>query len=101
MSTPPQRIPPEMSPESIGRRLRLIRLAHGLRPAQISDMLGIERTYWSRFEGGRRAPSVEFACLLTARFGVTLDYLYLGREAGLPLELAERLRAAAAQSDQD
>ena len=68
----------EMRPEKIGQRLSLIRRAHGLKPAEISDMLGIERTYWSRFEGGKRAITDNVAALLVDRFSVTLDFIVLG-----------------------
>lgn len=60
--------------------------------------LGVERTYWSRFELGRRGLSDDMAVLLVARFGVTLDWLSLGRTEGLPLWLADRLRAAEANT---
>lgn len=86
------RIPREMYPDRIGERLKLIREAHGLRPAEIADMLGIERTYWSRFEGGKRAVSDEVAYLLTERFNVTLDFVILGRWDKLSVEVAEKLR---------
>jgi transcriptional regulator with XRE-family HTH domain len=88
------RIPDEMRPERIADRLRLIRTAYGLSKAEIADMLGIERTYWSRFEGGKRAPNEETSYLLTERFGVTLDFLFLGKWDKLPFDVAERLRAA-------
>lgn len=83
----------EMKPERIGHRLMLLREAHDLRPAEIADMLGIERTYWSRFENGKRAITESVAALLVDRFGVTLDFLILGRWDRLPLELAERMRS--------
>lgn len=86
------RIPHEMRPESIGIRLRLIREAFGLSKSEISDLLGIERTYWSRFENGKRAPSDEVSYLMTVKFGVTLDYLILGRWDKLSLDIAEKLR---------
>lgn len=86
------RIPREMYPDKIGERLRLIREAWGLRPAEMADLLGIERTYWSRFEGGKRAVSDEVAYLLVDRFSVTMDFIILGRWSGLPLEVAEKLR---------
>ena len=86
-----------MWPDKIGERLRLIRLAFGLKPSEIADMLGVERTYWSRFEGGKRAPSDELAYLMTDRFGVTLDFLILGKWDRLPLDVAEKLRKAAAK----
>lgn len=87
------RMPPEMSPERIGDRLRVVREAFGLRKSEIADMLGIERTYWSRFENGNRPITNEVAYLLVERFGVTLDYLILNRWEGLPLAVAERLRS--------
>lgn len=92
------RIPREMYPDRIGARMRLIREAYGLKPAEIADMLGIERTYWSRFEGGRRPINDEVAYLLVDRFGVTLDFLMLGRWDTLRLDVAEKLRAAAKSS---
>lgn len=98
-SKPESLLPPEMAsemrPERIGYRLRLLREAHGMKPAEIADALGIERTYWSRFENGNRAVSDSVAALLVDRFGVTLDFLILGRWDKLPFDLAEKLRAAA------
>jgi transcriptional regulator with XRE-family HTH domain len=88
------RIPREMYPDRIGARMRLIREAYGLKPAEIADMLGIERTYWSRFEGGRRPINDEVAYLLVDRFKVTLDFLILGRWETLRLDVAEKLREA-------
>jgi transcriptional regulator with XRE-family HTH domain len=89
------RIPREMYPDKIGARMRLIREAYGLKPAEIADMLDIERTYWSRFEGGRRAINDEVAYLLVEKFNVTLDFLMLGRWDTLRVDVAEKLRAAA------
>lgn len=86
----------EMTPERIGYRLTLLREALGLRPSEIADMLGIERTYWSRFEGGKRAITDAVAAQLVERFGVSLDFLILGRWDRLPLELAERMRVVEA-----
>jgi plasmid maintenance system antidote protein VapI len=89
----PRALADEMRPERIGARLYLLRMAHDLSPSEISDMLGIERTYWSRFEGGKRAVTEAVAALLVARFGITLDWLILGKWDKLPLDLAEKLRS--------
>ena len=86
-----------MRPERIGYRLALLREAHGLKSSEMADMLGIERTYWSRFEGGKRPITESVAALLVDRFGVTLDFLILGRWDRLPLELSQRLRAVASR----
>ena len=83
----------EMRPERIGHRLMLLREAHGMSPSEISDLLGIERTYWSRFEKGKRSITEAVAALLVARFGVTLDFLILGRWDTLPFDLAQKMRA--------
>lgn len=93
-STEP-RIPREMYADRIGARMRLVREAFGLKPAEIADMLDIERTYWSRFENGRRPINDEVAYLLVDRFGITLDFLLLGRWETLRFDVAEKLRAAA------
>jgi len=85
-----------MRPERIGYRMMLLREALGLRPAEISDLLGLERTYWSRWEGGKRPITEAAAVLLVDRFGVTLDFLILGRWDSLPLDLAQKMRAVEA-----
>ncbi len=83
----------EMRPDKIGGRMKLLREAVGMSPAEMADHLGIERTYWSRFENGRRAINDATAALLVERFGVTLDFIILGRWSGLPMDLANRMRA--------
>lgn len=97
MKTNPDNLLPEeyvraMRPESIGARLALLRRALGHSPSEMADLLGIERTYWSRFENGRRAINETTAALLVARFGVTLDFLILGRWDKLPFDLATKMR---------
>jgi plasmid maintenance system antidote protein VapI len=82
----------EMTPERIGRRMMLLREAVGLKPSEMADMLGLQRTYWSRFEGGKRSISETVAVALVERFGVTLDFLILGRWDKLPLDIAEKMR---------
>lgn len=93
----PAHLAAEMKPERIGYRLRLLREALGYKPSEISDALDIERTYWSRFERGNRALSEGVAVLLVDRFGVTLDFLMLGRWDKLPLDLASKLRETEAR----
>lgn len=89
----PPRIPREMMPDRIGQRLTVLREAFGMKPSEMADYLGIERTYWTRFERGHRPPSDEVAFLLTERFGITLDWLLLGKWDKLPLDVADKLRA--------
>ena len=88
-----------MRPELIGHRMRLLRLALDMKPAEMADSLGIERTYWSRFENGKRPMTNAVAALLVDRFGVTLDFLILGRWDKLPVDLAEKMRRLEAKNN--
>lgn len=81
-------------PRSMGRRLCILRTAHGLSRTEICKSIGIELTYWSRFENGHRAITFEFAYLLVDRFSVTLDWIFLGRTNGMTLEVVDRLKEA-------
>lgn len=102
MTTKPESLLPphvaqEMRPERIGYRLSLLRKAKGLKPSEMADALGIERTYWSRFENGKRALTDPIAALLVERFDVTMDFLILGRWGKLPSDLADELRSVEAK----
>lgn len=97
MATKPEQLIPqpmlcEMRPERIGHRMMLLREALGMSPSEIADTLGIERTYWSRFENGKRPITEAVGALLVDRFGVTLDFLILGRWDKLPFDLAQKMR---------
>lgn len=89
----------EMTPERIGYRMMLFREALEMSPAQIADNLEIPRTYWSRFEGSKRAISDDVAAMLVERFGLTLDFLILGRWDKLPMDLADKMRAVEARKN--
>lgn len=104
MSNAPKKLIPatlsmEMRPDRIGYRLSLLRRAVGMEKSEIADTLGIERTYWSRFENGKRPVTEAVAALLVDRFGVTLDFLILNRWGGLPLDLAEKMRLIASKDE--
>ena len=96
---PESLLPPDVSAamrnDAVGKRLRLLREAFGLKPSEMADLLGIQRTYWSRFENGKQGLSDSVAALLVVRFGVTLDFLILGRWDRLPIDVVEKIRAAA------
>jgi plasmid maintenance system antidote protein VapI len=89
----------EMTPARIGYRLMLFREALGLLPSEMADRLDIPRTYWSRFEGGKRAITDDVAAMLVERFGVTLDFLVLGRWDRLPMDLADKMRDVEARKN--
>lgn len=94
-------LPPDvveaMRNEAVGHRLKLLRLALDRSPSEMADSLGIERTYWTRYEKGRQGLSDSVAALLCVRYGVTLDWLILGDWSKLPLDLSEKIRAVSSK----
>lgn len=80
-----------MYPAEIGKRMSRLRRAYGMKPAEIADMLEIDRPAWTRFEKGNRPISDEAAWKLVQRFDVTLDWLILGKMDKLPFDVREKL----------
>jgi tetratricopeptide (TPR) repeat protein len=77
--------------ETIGRRLRRLRLEQGASQRELSSP-GITYAYISRIEAGARQPSVKALRMLARKLGVTPEYLETGSDLG-PAERRE-LRVA-------
>jgi len=75
------------SAESVGARLRRLRLERGLSQRQLASR-GISYAYVSRIESGQRIPSVRAIRLLARRLGVTPEYLETGVDIA-PVEALE------------
>jgi len=73
--------------ESIGARLRRLRLERGLSQRQLASR-GVSYAYISRIESGQRTPSVRAIRLLARRLGVAPEYLESGADIG-PVEALE------------
>jgi transcriptional regulator with XRE-family HTH domain len=69
----------EVQAESIGQRLRRLRLERGLSQRDLSSP-GVSYAYISRIEAGARRPSVKALRKLAAKLGVSADYLETGSE---------------------
>lgn len=80
--------------ESIGQRLRRLRLERGLSQRELAAP-GVSYAYISRIEGGTRQPSVKALRMLARKLGVSAEYL----ETGLEVEAADEreLRLADAE----
>ena len=78
--------------ETVGERLRRLRLSQGLSQRDLSDR-GVSYAYISRIEAGARRPSVRALRMLARKLGVSADYLETGSEISATdqreLELAE------------
>lgn len=83
--------------EDVGRRLVRLSEAVGVIGAEIARRSdgAITPSRWTEYTQGRRLITIEAATSLRRLFGVTLDYIYLGDEAGLPRRLADQLHRAA------
>jgi len=79
---------PKSSDESIGARVRRLRLSRGLSQRQLASS-GLSPAYISRIESGQRTPSVRAIRVLAHRLDVTPEYLESGTDIapGEALEL--------------
>jgi transcriptional regulator with XRE-family HTH domain len=80
---------PSPSGETIGLRLKRLRLERGLSQRELAAP-GVSYAYISRIEAGTRQPSVKALRKLAAKLAVTADYLESGSE--LDPESARELR---------
>ena len=77
--------PDGSAPETIGQRLKRLRLEQGLSQRELASP-GVSYAYISRIEAGTRQPSVKALRRLGAKLGVSAEYL----ETGSMLDPAER-----------
>jgi transcriptional regulator with XRE-family HTH domain len=76
---------------TIGARLRKLRVTQGLTQTALAESLGVTQSAWTQYETGARKISIEVAGTVVARFGVTLDWIYMGDPSGLPMRLVVAL----------
>src|SRR4051795_12384599 len=66
-------------PESIGERLRRLRVERGFSQRELSSP-GVSYAYISRIEAGARRPSVKALRQLARKLGVSVEYLETGSD---------------------
>ena len=82
----------EFSPSAIGKRLRLLRQAKGVKHGiTMAKMIGVSQSRYSNWENGIGVPPVELALEICKLTGATLDYIYIGNRSSLPMHLASTL----------
>ena len=69
-----------------GERIRQLRVQIGYTQEKTASALNIDQSYYGRIETGKRGCSVELFIQLSDLFGVSLDYLILGRSSNSPLK---------------
>jgi transcriptional regulator with XRE-family HTH domain len=85
---------PSAGEETIGQRIRRLRLERGLSQRELSGP-GVSYAYVSRIETGGRKPSLKAMRHLAARLGVSSDYIETGRP--VPASADRELRATDAE----
>ena len=75
--------------EKSGERIRRLRIRKGFTQEKTANALNIDQSYYGRIETGKRGCPVDLFIRLSDLFGVSLDYLILGRStSGLPKDAA-------------
>ena len=70
-----------------GERIRQLRIKSGLTQEKVANLLNVDQSFYGRIETGKKGCSVDLFIQLSAFFGVSLDYLILGKVRGdLPNE---------------
>lgn len=62
-----------------GKRIQHLRKASGYTQEALADLLGIDRSFLSRVEAGKKGCSVDMFITLSSVFGTSLDHLILGK----------------------
>ncbi len=74
------------------RRLRATREAFRMTQTQICRIVGIRPSTWNNWEMKGLRPGLDEALKLARILALSLDCIYLGILAGVPLDIAQRLR---------
>jgi transcriptional regulator with XRE-family HTH domain len=79
--------------EDIGRRIRDLREAMGYDKASLfAEFMDWSPQQLWNYETGQKRPKVSVAIQLCRKTHVTLDWIYRGEPAGLPLEMANLIQ---------
>lgn len=82
----------------IGDRIIAFREYLKMSPAEFADSHGYSRSALSNWEAGIRRISIDAATRLYEQYGLSLDFIYLGRLSALPHNLAKALSGSPLES---
>ncbi len=83
----------QASPKQTGRRLRNLRVMHGLKSGNMARQMNLLPATYSNYETGISRPSIENAVRIVTFYKVTLDYLYMGSFFGISDKLTRRIKS--------
>ena len=64
-----------MNMESIGKRIKEIRLEYGLSQQKFGELLSVSQDTISLWEKGKSVPTTEFLIAIAMQFEVSVDYI--------------------------
>ncbi len=65
--------------KEIGSRIRALRMEKGLTQQKLADTIGVTLSTVGRIESGIKMGSIDLIADIAIYFGVSLDYLILGK----------------------
>lgn len=78
----------------VARRLHAVREALGLKRSEFADIIGIDRSSYTKIENGIKPILPETAYRIFELYGVDLNFIYLGQVGGLPESLSRSVTTA-------
>lgn len=81
--------------KQIARRLAMLLEALEISAAELCRQTDIAPNRWSQYESGERRITLDAAFILCDRYAITLDWIYMGDESGLPQRIVSKLRQEA------
>lgn len=79
------------APDMVTPRLIALRLALGLSKAEFADIIGIDRSSYSKIEKANKPLLPKDAHRIWQLYGVDMNFLYLGQVGGLPAALSTKV----------
>jgi transcriptional regulator with XRE-family HTH domain len=100
-SAPSARMAKRGGPETDqAQRLRLLRKALGFDTQEaFAAHVGLEHKRYANYENGYPLPREAVLTLVSKVHGLSIDWLYLGKDDGLSLSLSRRLLTAESSTD--
>ncbi|MDF2234847.1 helix-turn-helix transcriptional regulator [Albimonas sp. CAU 1670] len=72
----------------VAERLVALREALGMKSAHFADVIGVDRSSYSKIESGKKPLLPPVALKIWKLFGVDMNFIYLGQIRGLPESLS-------------
>jgi len=60
----------------VSKKIKELRLEHGLSQMEMSEILKIDQSNYSKYERGIFEPNTEMILIIAKHFGVTTDFLF-------------------------